>query len=61
MPQGQYSKDFFNSEEFYSKLNYANAFFENDEGLEEYYKQLKEALIVHSQKEMNISHEMIKN
>jgi hypothetical protein len=34
--------------------NYRSAFFENDEDLESYHKQLKEALIVQFQKEINI-------
>lgn len=35
--------------------NYRSAFFENDKDLEDYHKQLKEALMVQFQKEINIA------
>ncbi|TNV87330.1 hypothetical protein FGO68_gene2233 [Halteria grandinella] len=36
-------------------INYRSAFFENDKDLEDYHKQLKEALMVQFQKEINIA------
>lgn len=42
-------------------INYRSAFFENDLDLEDYHKQLKEALMAQFQKEINIgSHQEIK-
>ena len=53
--------DELSDDQFSHCANYRSAFFENDGDLEDYHKQLKEALQVQFQKEINIgSHVEIK-